>query len=181
MNIFGNKLNCKTLFSSKDIQKKIINLGKQITTDYKDKQLVVFGLADGGLVFAIDLIRKIKLPLYYNTIVVKSYGIEYKSNLHPTIHYFPDIDLNNKHVLLVDDIIDSGTTLNFINDYIKQHYNNVLSIEYCALVNNIKNNKEGKIKPKYNLFESNGQWLIGYGLDDGYLYRNLNKIIYKEI
>lgn len=182
MNILNTELDCKNLFTKRELQNKIKELGKQITKDYKGKSLVVFGLADGGLMFAMDLIREIKLPLQYNTIVVKSYGNNYQSNGKPNIYYFPflDLDLTNKDVLIIDDIKDSGNTLQFIKDYILNKFNNVNSIEYCVLVKNINNNNDD-INCKYYAFENNGQWLIGYGLDDKQLYRNLNKIVYKNI
>lgn len=179
MNILGHNINCDRMFSKDIIQKRVIEIGQQITDDYKSKNhLVVLGLADGGLMFAMDLIRKIKLPLEYYTCVVKSYGHQKQSNGCPNIHYFPTCDLNKKHVILVDDIRDSGNTLKFVDNYIKEHYTQVLSIECCVLVKN--NKQQSDINPKYYALETNGEWLFGYGLDECGLYRNINNIVYKR-
>lgn len=180
MNIFRQNVNCDKMFSKDIIQKRVIELGEQITKEYLNKEtLVVLGLADGGLMFAMDLIRKIKLPLEYYTCIIKSYGNTYQSSGEPTHFYFPECDLNNKNVLIVDDIKDSGNTLNYVKQHIKKTFNSVKSIECCVLVENIS--KENDIKPKYTALETKGEWIFGYGLDDEGLYRNINNIVFKRI
>lgn len=172
--------NYNVLFSKEHIEEAINNIGKQITRDYKDKKLVVLALAEGGLMFAMDLIRHINLPLEYYTVVAKSYGNGKKSGTLD-IKYFPDnINWTDKDVLIVDDICDSGKSIASIMDYIRQvSNNNDINIKSAVLVKNAS--ARCSIVPDYIGFVSNGEWLVGYGLDDAGLFRNLDFVGYKEI
>lgn len=163
------------LFSEKQIQLAVKLVGSQITKDYFNQPLVIISIADGGLMFAMDLIRNIKTPLEYYTCICKSYGAENQAG-KLQIKYFPQCDLNNKHVIIVDDIKDTGNTLSALKSTIINNYD-TLSVEYCVLIENI--NKKNDIIPKYVALRSEGQWVIGYGLDNQFFDRNLPYIIYR--
>lgn len=167
----------KTLFDQNQIKQRVKELGQIITNDFIDKNLVVFGLAQGGLMFCMDLIRQINLDLEYHTLKISSYGNGRTSN-QPKLVYFPqNIDLNNKNVLIIDDICDTGKTLEFLIKYLNEHYK-INDIKTCVLVKNLS--KKSDIPNQYVGFYSHGEWLIGYGLDDKGFSRNINKIMYKE-
>lgn len=173
------KYEYKDLISKQELQKIIKDLGQKITKDYKNKSLVILALADGGLMFAMDLIRQIDLPLEYYTCVVKSYGNDTISSNKPKVHYFPPINLIQKDVIIVDDIKDSGQTLQFLKQYIQHVSSGCKSVEYCVLFNN--KNKENNIQPKYIGKDTHGEWLVGYGFDDSGLYRNIDHVVYREV
>lgn len=171
----------KELFSKEDIDFAIENIANQIKKNYEGKDLIIIALADGGLMFAMDLIKKIDLPLEYYTAVIKSYGDGTKKG-KTKVKYFPEnIDWTNKSVIIVDDICDSGKTIEYLKKYIKKvSENNDISIESAVLVKN-QANQTCTIENEYIGFFTNGEWLVGYGLDDARKYRNLTYIGYKEI
>ena len=171
--------NYNVLFSKENIDAAIENIGRQITKDYANKNLIVLALAEGGLMFAMDLIRHINLPLEYYTVVANSYGNGKKSGTLD-IKYFPDnIDWKDKEVLIVDDICDSGKSIASIMEYIIQvSNNNDINIKSAVLVKNAS--ARCSIVPDYIGFISNGEWLVGYGLDDAQKFRNLDFVGYKE-
>ena len=171
--------NYNDLFSKQHIQFAVENMGKQITRDYENKKLIVFTLADGGIIFAADLIRKIDMPVEFYTVVVKSYGIEQTSN-QPRVLYFPkDIDWTDKEVLIIDDVCDSGKSVEHLKKYIRKvSKNKDINIRYAVLVKNEVNSST--IEPQYIGFFSHGEWLVGYGMDDQLLYRNIDHVVFKE-
>lgn len=175
------KYNYKDLYSKQHIQFAVENMGKQITKDYTNKKLIVFTLADGGIIFAADLIRKIDMPVEFYTVVVKSYGVNETSN-QPKILYFPEnIDWTDKEVLIIDDVCDSGKSVEFLKNYIKEvSKNNDINIRYAVLVQNVRNVYNSEVTPDYVGFFSHGEWLVGYGMDDQLLYRNIDHVVYKE-
>lgn len=171
--------NYNVLYSKEHIEEAINNIGRQITRDYKDKKLIVLALAEGGLMFAMDLIRHINLPLEYYTVIVKSYGNGMESG-ELDIKYFPEnVDWKDKEVLIVDDICDTGKTVKGLKEYIRKVSNNN-DIKTAVLVKN-QAAKECVSVSDYVGFYSNGEWLVGYGLDDAGLFRNLDFVGYKVI
>ena len=174
--------NYNVLVSKYNIDVAIEKIGKQITKDYANKNLIVLALAEGGLMFAMDLIRHINLPLEYYTVVAKSYGNGKKSGTLD-IKYFPDnVDWKDKEVLIVDDICDSGKSIASIKDYIREiSNNNDIRIKSAVMIQNMKYVYSSEITPDYVELFSHGEWLVGYGLDDAQKYRNLDFIGYKVI
>lgn len=173
--------NYNVLYSKEHIETACVNIGRQITRDYKDKKLIVFALAEGGLMFAMDLIRHINLPLEYYTVVAKSYGNGMEAG-KLDIKYFPDnIDWKDKEVLIIDDICDTGKTVKGLKEYIRKvSNNNDINIKTAVLVKN-QATLECVSASDYVGFYSNGEWLVGYGLDDAGLFRNLDFVGYKVI
>ena len=173
--------NYNVLYSKEHIETACENIGRQITRDYKDKKLIVFALAEGGLMFAMDLIRHINLPLEYYTVVAKSYGNGMKSE-KLKIKYFPEnIDWKDKEVLIIDDICDTGKTVKGLKEYIRKvSNNNDINIKSAVLVKN-QATLECATYSDYIGFYSNGEWLVGYGLDDAGIFRNLDFVGYKVV
>lgn len=174
--------NYNVLVSKYNIDVAIEKIGKQITKDFAGKNLIVFGLAEGGLMFAMDLIRHINLPLEYYTVVAKSYGDGMESG-KLDIKYFPEnIVWTNKEVLIVDDICDTGKTIARLKDYIREiSNNNDIRIKSAVMIQNMKYMYSSEITPDYVELFSHGEWLVGYGLDDAGIFRNLDFVGYKVV
>ncbi len=162
----------KLLLSSDEISKRVSQLGREITQDYKDKDLVIVGVLKGGFIFLADLIRHIKLKAEIDFIRVSSYkeGMEARD-----IELITDtiISLKDRHVLLVEDLIDTCGTLNFIKKTIMSK--NPASFRICALIKK-KKSRETKIAVNYIGFEIDDKFIIGYGTDLAEKGRNLPDI-----
>lgn len=162
----------KLLLSSDEISKRVSQLGREITQDYKDKDLVIVGVLKGGFIFLADLIRHIKLKAEIDFIRVSSYkeGMEARD-----IELITDtiISIKDRHVLLVEDLIDTCGTLDFIKKTIMSK--NPASFRICALIKK-KKSRETKIAVNYIGFEIDDKFIIGYGTDLAEKGRNLPDI-----
>ena len=153
------------------LQARIAELGATITADYADRTpILLVGVLKGAFMFMADLARTIDLPVEFDFMAVSSYGSSTKSSGVVRIVKDLDIDLTGRHVLLVEDIIDSGLTLQYLRRNLA--HRGPASLEVCALLV-----REGLQKSDPQLayvgFEIPPDFVIGYGLDVGELYRNL--------
>ena len=164
----------KVLISEEQIQKRIKELGAQITKDYEDKKLLLVGILNGCVYFMTDLSREIDKLLQIDFMVVSSYGnststsgvVKIIKDLNKSVHDFD--------VLIVEDIVDSGLTLSYIKEVIEARKPN--SVKICTLLNKIGRRKT-KIDVDYVGFEIPDEFIIGYGLDYAEKYRNLKDIL----
>lgn len=165
------------ILSEKQIKERIFELGSQITRDYRKKDLVLIGVLKGSLLFFADLIRQIRLQILTDFVSLSSYeGNEKSSGVVKVIN---DITLpvENKDVIIVEDIIDTGTTSEFL---IKHLMNKIpKSLKICALLNK-KSARGLDITIDYTGFDVSDIFLIGYGLDYKEKYRNLPYIAAME-
>jgi hypoxanthine phosphoribosyltransferase len=158
------------LLTSEKIQAKVIELGEQITTDYQDKNLLLLGTLKGAVPFIADLARAINLPLEIDYMAISSYGNSTQSS--GVVRILKDLEgpVQNKHVLIVEDIVDSGLTLHYLMDVLRQR--KPLSLRVCALLDKLRE----RVKPvelDYTGFRIPNQFVVGYGLDYAQRYRNL--------
>lgn len=153
-----------------ELQDRIAALGRQITEDYAGRAPLLVGVLKGAFVFMSDLARAIDLPVEFDFMAVSSYGSATKTSGVVRIVKDLDIDLSGRHVILVEDIVDSGLTLSYLRKNLKAR--NPASLEVCALLV-----REGRQKRsptlKYVGFTIPPAFVIGYGLDVGERYRNL--------
>lgn len=170
----------KILISREDIAKKVKEMGQQITEDYKDqdKPLVVISVLKGAIPFTADLIRAIDLPLRLEVLVASSYGSGTVSSGKVNIKYKSFDDLSGCNVILVDDIIDSGYTLQAIGQTMEDF--NPAHVAYCTFLNKPERRKSD-IKVDYMGFDIPDKFVIGYGLDYDSKYRELPDIEYIEV
>src|SRR5467141_1754826 len=144
------------------LQARIAELGEQITQDYADRSPLLVGVLKGAFMFMADLARAIRLPVEFDFMAVSSYGSATKTSGVVRIVKDLDLDLSNRHVLIVEDIVDSGLTLAYLRKNLRAR--NPASLEVCALLV-----KEGlqKTDPdlKYVGFKIPNRFVIGYGLD----------------
>lgn len=159
----------EVLISTDEIKKKVKELGQQISKDYMGKNLMLVGILKGSVPFMADLLREITIPCTMDFMAVSSYGNSSKSSGVVRILKDLDFEVENKHILIVEDIIDSGTTLSYLVDYLKGR--KAESIEIACLLNKAEARKV-KIDAKYIGFEVPDYFLVGFGLDYGEKYRN---------
>ena len=160
----------KVLISADEIQDKIRELAKQITEDYSDKDLLLVGVLKGAFVFMSDLARQIDLPIEFDFMAVSSYGSATKSSGVVRILKDLDYEISGRHVLLVEDIIDSGLTISYLLRYLQAR--GPASLEICSLFWK-KGEQAVPMSVKFPGFEIPPVFVVGYGLDYAEKYRNL--------
>jgi hypoxanthine phosphoribosyltransferase len=160
----------RVLISEEEIAAKLEELGAQITEDYSDKDLLVVGVLKGAFIVMADLVRNIHLPVEFDFIAVSSYGAATKTSGVVRILKDLDQEIAGRHLLIVEDIIDSGLTLNYLLKSLSVR--KPASIEVATLLI-----KEGiqrvSIDVKYVAFTIGPEFVVGYGLDYDQKYRNV--------
>lgn len=159
----------KILISEENINKKVKELAQKINNDYKDKTPCLIGLLKGSFVFIADLAREIDTNIEVDFMIVSSYGNE-KMGSEIKILKDVDIPLTGKDVIIVEDIIDTGYTLEKICEILQTR--NVASLKICTLLNKPSRRKVD-IKIDYNGFDIEDEFVVGYGIDYAQKYRNL--------
>ena len=158
------------LLSEQQIENRIKELGQQITNDYENKAPLLIGVLKGAFIYMADLARAISLPIEFDFMAVSSYGNATKTSGVVRIVKDLDIDLSGRDVIIVEDIIDSGLTLNYLRKNLESR--GPTSLEVCALL--VRSGRQvGELGLKYVGFEIPPDFVIGYGLDVAEKYRNL--------
>jgi len=162
--------NLDILITEENIKKRVSELGKKISIDYKGKEIVAIGILKGAWVFMADLVREIEIPVMCDFIGVSSYGDAAVSSERVKLISDIRIPVNGKDVLLIDDIIDTGFSIKFVKDYIESK--NPAGIKMCVLLDKPSRRKED-IHVDYTGFTIPDRFVVGYGLDYAEKYRNL--------
>jgi hypoxanthine phosphoribosyltransferase len=160
----------KVLIDEAQVQAKIRELGQQITADYAGKDLLLVGVLRGALLFIVDLARQIDLPLEMDFMAISSYGAATETS--GVVRILKDLDtaIEGRDVLIVEDIIDSGLTLNYIVEHLRNR--GPASIKICALLNK-PSRRRVDVKIDYHGFDIPDEFVVGYGLDFQQRYRNV--------
>ena len=160
----------KILFSKDELADRIKELGAAITADYAGKEILMIGVLRGAVIFMADLARSIDLPVAIDFMAVSSYGAATSSS--GVVRILKDLDENvaNKHLLIVEDIIDSGLTLNYLIENLWSR--KPASIKICTLLNK-PDRRKVEVPIAYNGFTIPDHFVVGYGLDFAEKYRNL--------
>jgi hypoxanthine phosphoribosyltransferase len=157
-------------FDETAIARRVSELGKEITAAYPDGDLLVLGLLKGSFIFLSDLVRQITRPLQVDFLVASSYGDGMVSSGTVNLVYDPETELEGKDILLVEDIVDSGRTLNRLMSILGER--RPRSLEICALLH--KRIADGlKHDTKFVGFDAPHEFLVGYGLDHAENFRHL--------
>ena len=163
----------KILFPGREIQRKTKELGNKITLDYQGRELIVVCILRGAVVFLTDLIKHIDLPLSIDFMSISSYGFNYTDSGLVKITKDLEETIEGKHVLIVEDIIDTGLTLSYMIKNLRLR--DPASIEICTLIDR-EVRRIANLEIKYCAFKIEEKYVVGYGLDYKQKYRNLESI-----
>ena len=158
------------LITEEEILAKVVELGKQISRDYEGKNLLLLGTLKGAVPFIADLARAIAIPLEIDYMAISSYGNTTQSS--GVVRILKDLEgpIDQKHVLIVEDIVDSGLTLHYQMDVLRQRH--PMSLRVCALLDK-RRERIRVVKLDYKGFQIPNRFVVGYGLDYAQRYRNL--------
>jgi len=163
--------NIKVLFSEEQIAERVAEMGHAITEYFSGSDLTVVALTNGAMPFAADLIRKIDLPVYVDTLAVASYHADRRGD---EFDFRSKLKLNpsGRKILLVDEVLDSGRTLKRVKEYLMER--GVLEVKTAVMViKNVPRDETGLDHADWSGFEAPNDYLVGYGLDSNELYRNV--------
>jgi hypoxanthine phosphoribosyltransferase len=163
----------EVLVSSEEIQDKVRELGERITRDYRDEKPLLVGILNGSVVVLSDLMRHIDLPCEIDFMNVSSYGARTTTSGVVRILKDLDRDITGRHVLIVEDIVDTGLTLSYLRGSLLSR--GVDTLEVCALLSK-PSRREVDLEIKYLGFEVPDEFVVGYGIDYAGSYRNLPDI-----
>lgn len=164
----------KILYTRKQVQERVKSLAKVISQDYKkinSKSILIISVLKGAFMFTSDLIREIKFPVQLEFVRISSYGSQKYSTgkIDAPLLMLPN--LNSKDVLIVEDIVDSGRTISFLKEYIRDQFK-PKSLKVVSLLNK-EARREVDAKADYVGFDVDDYFLVGYGLDSAEEYRHL--------
>jgi len=168
----------KILFSEEEIQSKIKEIADKMNKLYNGEELIAICVLKGAVMFAIDLVKHLEMPLQMEFIRLSSYGhgTTTSGKVHAVDISLPD--LNDKNVLIIEDIVDTGLTAKFLLDFINGNFK-TKSTKFCSLLDK-KISRVANVEPDYYGFEIDDKFVVGYGLDDEGYCRNLRYIGYKN-
>jgi len=160
----------EVLIDEEALQRRIAELGEEISADYAGRSLLMIGVLKGAVFFMADLMRRVTVPCEIDFMAISSYGGQ--TDTSGVVRILKDLDMNIKgrHVLVVEDIIDSGLTLSYLMRNLRSREPG--SLEICALMTK-PSRREIDVPVRYVGFEIPNRFVIGYGLDFGERYRNL--------
>jgi hypoxanthine phosphoribosyltransferase len=169
----GDDLIGEVLLSEEQIRDRIAELGAEIARDYAGKDPILVAVLKGAFIFMADLARAVQIPLEVDFMAVSSYGASTRSSGVVRIVKDLDIDLHGRHVVIVEDIVDSGLTLRYLRKTLESR--GTASLEVCALLVR-EGNQQAELDLRYIGFQIPPAFVIGYGLDVAERYRNLPHI-----
>ena len=158
------------LLSQEVIEKRVQELGQEIDQHYRDREIIIITLLDGAIVFTADLIRNLAIPLRLDCLRVSSYGNSTDPETAPRILSSLKSDVRNKHVLLVDDILDTGNTLQSVLNEVSSKQ--PASVHSCVFLDKPERRENG-FKADWVGFSIPDEFVVGYGLDYAGRYRQL--------
>lgn len=162
----------RVLFTEEQIADRVKELGAKISADYKDitKPLLTVGILNGAVMFYTDLVRRLTIPVHFDFMIASSYDANTHTSGKVNILKNLDNDPKGRDILLVEDIIDSGTTMKYLVEYFKDK--GASSVKVCALLDKPSRRKV-EVNIDYCGFEIPDEFVVGYGLDFAQHYRNL--------
>ncbi len=160
----------RVLISEEQLDKKVEELAQKISADYQGNDVLVVTLLKGGVMFSVDLMRKMSVPVQIDFMSVSSYGSSSKTSGVVKVDKDLDTPIQGKHVLLVEDIIDSGLTLSYVKEMLLAR--DPASLKICTILDKPSRRKV-HIDVDYTGFEIPDEFVVGYGLDYAQKHRNL--------
>ena len=162
----------KVLYTEEEIVSRVKEIAAQVSEDYKDikKPLLTVGILNGAVMFYTDLVRRLSVPVHFDFLIASSYDANSQSSGKVNILKNIDNDPRGRDILLIEDIVDSGTTMDYLITYFKSRGAN--SVKICTLLNKPSRRKV-EVEIDYCGFEIPDEFIVGYGLDFAQHYRNL--------
>lgn len=169
----------KVFISKDEIDAKVKEIAEQLDKDYADKNPLMICILKGSVLFYSDIIRAMTIPLEIDFMAISSYGAGTTSGIVKLVKDL-DTSIENRHIVIVEDIVDTGHTLFYLKKLLGQR--NPASIKICTLLDKFER-READITPDYKAFDIANEFVVGYGLDYAQMYRNLPEIgvLKKEI
>lgn len=167
----------KLLISEEKIQNRITEIGNEIYNDFKGEKPILIGVLNGGFIFLADLIRNINIDLEIDFIRISSYGDARESTGHIKVLKPLSADITDRPVIVVEDIVDSGLSIEFLENMLSAFNPKIL--KFATLLNKPSKNQID-IPLDYIGFDIEDKYVVGYGLDDTQFKRNLRSIYYVE-
>ncbi|MCI9597642.1 MAG: hypoxanthine phosphoribosyltransferase [Firmicutes bacterium] len=158
------------MITGEQIQQRAKEIGQQIAEDYQGEQIVLVGILRGAVLWMGDIMRNTDLDMIIDFMAASSYGASTKTSGVVKINKDLDTDVEGKHVIIVEDIVDSGITLSKLKEYLESK--NTKSVRICTLLDKPAGRKTD-VKVDYIGFEVEDKFIVGYGLDFDQKYRNL--------
>ena len=159
------------LLSEEQIKERIAELGKEISKDYEGKEVYVLSLLRGSFIYTADLVRTLTVPTQIGFMTTSSYGHnETSSGKVQVVNDIPD-NIEGLEVLIVDDIVDTGNTMDFVINHVKKL--GAKSVKTCVLLDKPSRRTVKNLVPDYRCFEIEDLFVVGYGLNYGDFYRNI--------
>ncbi len=169
----------KVLFSEEQLQTRLKELANEMNEFYNGEEVIAICVLKGAVMFAVDLVKNLNMPLKMEFIRLSSYGSSTTTSGKVNAVDIKLPDLNGKNVLIIEDIVDTGLTAKFLIDFMAINFH-VKSLKFCSLLDK-KMTRKVDVEPDYYGFDVDDKFVVGYGLDyDGY-FRNLRYIGYKEV
>ena len=167
----------EVLVSREKIEEMLKRVSDEINRDYAGQEILMVGVLKGAMVFLADLMRRINVPVILDVIVVSSYGVETQSSGVVLLVKDIDMDIEGKHVIIVEDLIDTGVTLKYLKDMFNSR--NPASLKICAAFDKYERRKV-EIDVDYVGISIPDKFVIGYGLDFANMYRNIPELCVLE-
>ncbi|MHB1042252.1 MAG: hypoxanthine phosphoribosyltransferase [Eubacteriales bacterium] len=160
----------KIVLTEEEIGKRVRAMGEEISRDYQGKEILCVGILKGAMVFLADLVRRITAPAQFDFMAVSSYGASTRTS--GVVRILKDLDrgIEGRHVLIVEDIVDTGLTLNYLVENLKSR--GPASLNVCAFLDK-PSRRLAPVDIHYNGFTIPDEFVVGYGLDYNESYRNL--------
>ncbi|MFW5730392.1 MAG: hypoxanthine phosphoribosyltransferase [Desulfonatronovibrionaceae bacterium] len=166
-------MDMQTILSRKGLQKRVTELAAEISRDYKGKNVLVLCVLKGAFIFCADLVRAMSIDADVDFIRLSSYGDKTFSSGKVEMSRDMETPVQNRHILIVEDIVDTGYSMLFLKDFLKQRH--ALSVKICALIDKHER-RQVSLKVDYPGFVLQKGFLVGYGLDYAEKYRNLPEV-----
>ncbi len=165
------------MITQQQINERAAEIGSQIEKDFEGESIVLVGILRGAVMWMVDIMKNVSLDMTIDFMAVSSYGSSTKSSGVVRINKDLDTDVAGKNVIIVEDIVDSGTTLSYLRGYFENR--EAKSVKICTLLNKPSGRKVD-IDVDYSGFTVDDRFIVGYGLDYDQRYRNLPYITYFE-
>ena len=165
------------MITQEEILKKAGEIGRQITEEFKGEEIVMVGILRGAVLWMADLMKCVELDMTIDFMAVSSYGAATKTSGVVKINKDLDTDIEGKHVIIVEDIVDSGVTLNYLKGYFVSR--GAKTVKICTLLDK-PDGRRVEIDVDYRGFTVDDRFIVGYGLDYDQKYRNLPYVTYLE-